>query len=355
MARIQIGGAGGAPGNNFIRGLRESSRVDYLIGTSATPSDLLLADVDERYVVPYAKHPRYPEVILELLQHTRPDLLYVTNDYEVLAVSRLREQIQALEVGLFLPASNTVEQTIDKYRSYLIWHKAGLPVPETMLITTESDLSDAFERLGARIWLRATTGGGGRGALPTNSVDLARLWINRLDGWGSFTAARCLTSRTVTWLSIWYDGELIVAQGRRRRAWSFSDRTLSGVTGITQVGETCSDADVDRVAEAAIRAVDSRPHGIFGVDLTYDEYGQPNLTEINIGRFFTTNLFFTRAGLNLPAIFCDLALEGKRPQLDRIINPLPDGLIWIRGMDVEPILCNAEQIAQLERQITWTH
>ena len=51
MAKIQIGSAGGVPSNNFIRSMRESSRNDYLIGTSFIPSDLFLADVDEKYVL----------------------------------------------------------------------------------------------------------------------------------------------------------------------------------------------------------------------------------------------------------------------------------------------------------------
>src|SRR3546814_4583142 len=54
MARIQIGGAGGAPSNNFIRSLRESARHDHIIGTNSIPSDLFLAEVDEKYVVPPA-------------------------------------------------------------------------------------------------------------------------------------------------------------------------------------------------------------------------------------------------------------------------------------------------------------
>jgi len=353
MARIQIGGAGGAPANNFIRALRESSRKDYLIGTSSVASDLFLADTEERYVVPPAKHDRYREVLLGLLRRGKPDFLYVSHDYEVLAVSRLREEILSLGVKLFLPNPETVEATVDKYRSYEIWREGGLPVPETILINTAHDLDDAFEKFGPRVWLRATTGGGGRGALPTDSREMARQWVERLEGWGSFTAARCLTSRSVTWQSIWHEGELIVAQGRRRHAWSFADRTVSGVTGITRVAETCSDAEVDRIAEAAIRSVDPRPHGIFGVDLTYDEEGRPNPTEINIGRFFTTILFFARAGLNLPEIYCDLGLEGKRPKLDRRVNPLPEGLVWIRGMDVEPVLTTAQQTKELARQVTW--
>jgi len=90
------------------------------------------------------------------------------------------------------------------------------------------------------------------------------------------------------------------------------------------------------------------PHGIFGVDLTYDALGVPNPTEINIGRFFTTHYFFTQAGLNLPEIYVNIALDREFPKLSREINPLPDGLVWIRGMDVEPILTTVSELDMLE-------
>ena len=51
MAKIQIGGSGGTPSNNFIRSMRESLLNDYLIGTSCVPSCLFLADVYEKYVL----------------------------------------------------------------------------------------------------------------------------------------------------------------------------------------------------------------------------------------------------------------------------------------------------------------
>jgi carbamoyl-phosphate synthase large subunit len=98
-----------------------------------------------------------------------------------------------------------------------------------------------------------------------------------------------------------------------------------------------------------IRAIDKKPHGIFGVDMTYDQDGWPNLTEINIGRFFTTVYFFTKAGLNLPEIYCDIALDGAFPSLSKKINPLPDGLVWIRGMDVEPTLTSLRQLEEMQR------
>ena len=349
MAKIHIGGAGGAPSNGFIRSLRESSRDDYFIGTSCVPSDLFLADVDERYVVPPALAPEYPEKILALISRVRPDFIHLQNDYEVRAISRLRDQVAELGVKCYLPNRETVENCVDKAKSHAIWQAAGVRVPKTIVLHDEQDLKHAFNQFGNKIWIRAIEGAAGHGALPTSNFAFAKIWIDHFKGWGKFTAAELLTEKTVTWLSIWHDGELVVAQSRRRRSWNFGNRTLSGVTGITGVGETCSDPIVNKVALDAIMAIDSKPHGIFAVDMTYDNEGFPNPTEINIGRFFTTHYFFTKAGLNMPEIYCNIALDGKFPALEHRINPLPDGLVWIRGMDAEPVLATVEDLEKLEQ------
>ena len=345
--RIQVGGAGGAPSNNFIRSLREAPRSYYLIGSCASATDLFLADTDERHLVPAASEPTYREELLRLLERTRPQLLHLQNDYEVRAVSRLRDDIESLGVVLFMPRAETVETCIDKYKSYEVWSASGVRTPRTLLLRTPDDLKRAFRELGQRIWIRATVGGGGTGALPTDSFEFARLWIERYRGWGTFTASECLTSKTATWLSIWYDGRLVVAQSRRRWSWNFGNRTLSGVTGITGVGETFADEEVDRLAQQAIRTVDPRPHGIFGVDMTYGSDSLPHVTEINIARFFTTHYFFTKAGLNMPDIYCQLGLFGTMPKIEQQINPLPNGLLWIRGMDVEPVLTTVDELEKL--------
>ena len=72
----------------------------------------------------------------------------------------------------------------------------------------------------------------------------------------------------------------------------------------------------------------------------------PNPTEINISRFFTTILFFTQAGLNMPEIVRNIALKNEFPSLEKKINPLPDGLFWMRGMDTLPRLMTQKEIDQ---------
>jgi hypothetical protein len=350
MAKIQVGGAGGAPSNNFIRSLRASARDDYIIGTSCVPSDLFLADAEEKHVVPSAMGSDYPERILGLIARTRPDFIHLQNDYEVRAISRLRQRVVDLGVRHFLPDAETVENCVDKQKSYSIWKNAGIDVPDTVLLNDETDLKRAFAKYGPTIWVRAIDGGGGRGALPADNYEFAKIWIERFKGWGTFTAAELLSDKSITWQSIWFQGELVVAQTRRRRSWNFGNRTLSGVTGITGVGETCSEPLVDKIALDSIRSIDKAPHGIFSVDMTYDFSGIPKPTEINIGRFFTTHYFFTRAGLNFPEIYCNIALDNRFPSLEKKINPLPDGLIWIRGMDQEPVLTTVSELELFEKQ-----
>jgi carbamoyl-phosphate synthase large subunit len=152
-------------------------------------------------------------------------------------------------------------------------------------------------------------------------------------------------------MSLWDKGELIVAQGRKRLNWAFNDRTLSGVTGITGTGVTVSDPLVDKIAQKAILSVDSKPHGVWSVDMTYDSKGMPNPTEINIGRFFTTSLFFTKLGLNMPYVYLKLAFGEELPEIKKKINPLPPDYAWIRGMDTEPVLTNMKKISEYENDL----
>ena len=349
MNKILIGGAGGVPSENVIRSLNEGGEKYKIIGMGSEPSDLILSSAETKYVVPYANRANYWKVLSGILNKERPNLLHCQNDFEILEVSKIRDSIQSTGTKLFMPKHETVVNCVDKGLSAGIWERSGITIPKTMNINSPEDLKVAFDKLSkndGKIWIRATQGGGGKGALPTGDFEFAKKWIDQYKGWGGFTAAELLTADTVTWLSIWYEGELVVAQGRKRKSWNLGNRTLSGVTGVTGVGETCSDALVDKTSIEAILSIDSKPHGIFAVDMTYDVDGIPNPTEINISRFFTTVYFFTKAGLNMPAIFVDIALHGKFPVLEKKINPLPEGLLWIRAMDREPLLTTEKEMLE---------
>jgi carbamoyl-phosphate synthase large subunit len=348
MKKILISGAGGAPSEGVIYSLLRSRRGEAVLGMGSEPTDLVLSQASKKIFIPYSNAPEYPQGLLDLLRLEKPDLVHFQNDLEIFHASLMRDDILATGAKLYMPEHEVIDICVHKHKSYLAFKKAGLTVPRNLMINNEGDLREAFITLAdetGKIWLRASSiGGGGKGAIPTSDYALAKAWIDHYGGWGDFVAAEMLTPNTVTWLSIWHEGELVVAQSRERRGWTHGNRSISGVTGVTKVGVTCDNALVTQIALASVRAVSARPHGIFGVDMAYDKLGVPNPTEINISRFFTTVRFFTEAGLNMPEIFKDIALYGEFPQLKKKINPLPSGLFWLRGMDVVPRLMTGEDI-----------
>lgn len=348
MSKILIAGAGGAPSEGVINSLLRGKRKETVIGMGSEPTDLILSQASKKFYIPYANAPEYKDRLLRLLNSEKPDLVHFQNDLEIFHASLLRDDILATGTKLYMPEHEVIDTCVHKYKSYLAFKKAGVPVPHNIMVNNEEDLREAFSVLSddtGKIWLRAASiGGGGKGAIPTSDFALAKAWIDHYHGWGDFVAAEILTPNTVTWLSIWHEGELVVAQSRERRGWTHGNRSISGVTGVTKVGATCDNELVTQTAIDSVKAVSARPHGIFGVDMAYDKHGVPNPTEINISRFFTTVLFFTEAGLNMPEIFKDIALYGEFPQLEKKINPLPTGLLWLRGMDVVPRLMTADNI-----------
>jgi hypothetical protein len=350
MSKILIAGAGGAPSEGVINSILRGSRSETVLGMGSEPTDLVLSAASKKFYVPYANKPDYKERLLQILNTEKPDLVHFQNDLEIFHASLLRDDIVKTGTKIFMPDHHVIDTCVNKYKSYLAFKNAGVPVPHNIMINTEEELREAFAKLGdetGKIWLRASSiGGGGKGAIPTADFSMAKAWIEHYKGWGDFVAASMLTADTVTWLSIWYEGELIVAQSRERRGWTHGNRSISGVTGVTKVGVTCDNDKVTHIAIEAVRAVASKPHGIFGVDMAYDRTGVPNPTEINISRFFTTVLFFTEAGLNLPEIFKDIAIYGEFPKLEKKINPLPTGLLWLRGMDVAPRLMTQDSMSQ---------
>ena len=349
MKKILVAGAGGAPTEGVVFSLLKNPN-NYVIGMGSEPTDVILSKADKKYYVPYANTNEYKDKLLEILNKEKPDLVHFQNDLEIYHSSLIREEIKATGTKIFMPDHSVIDTCVHKYKSYQAFKKAGVIVPVNITIDTEEDLKRAFKELGdsqGKIWLRDSgIGGGGKGALPTSDYTLAKSWIDHYKGWGSFIAAEMLTPKTVTWLSVWHEGELILAQTRAREGWTHGNRAISGVTGVTKVGVTVSDEQVTQIAINTVKAVSDKPHGIFGVDMAYDKNGIPNPTEINISRFFTTVRFFTEAGVNFPEIFKQLALGEKISIKKGTINPLENGLMWVRGMDTEPRLVVKDSIEQ---------
>jgi len=345
MRRILVTAGGGAAAINFVRSLKDGDGEYYTLGVDCDKYTIHRSETDDIEMCPNAIDSAYIPYLNYLIDKYDIEFLHTQPDVEVGVISANRDK---LNCKTFLPAQKSVEILRDKFLSYEKWANAGIKVPETILLENEVDLKVAYERFGEDIWIREIKGAAGKGSLASPKFDEALMHINKNNGWGIYTAAEKLTPDSVTWMAIYNNGELIVAQSRERLYWEAGNRAPSGVTGMTGTGRTIKSDLIDKLSQEIIFAIDECPHGIFSVDMTYDKNGYPNATEINIGKFFTTHYFFTKAGLNFPEIYVKLAF-GDQVAYKGEINPLDEGLNWIRGIDIEPILLGDDKIISVEK------
>lgn len=342
MKKILVLSAGGSAAVNFIRSLRlVKDEQFYIVGTDADKFYIHRSEADKNYLIPRCDHKDYLITLQDIVKDEKIDFIHIQNDREIAIVSKVRELFKN---KLFLPSKEIIEICQNKYISYLKW-KDVVQQPKKRFINKVNDLRHSLKEFKI-VWLREICGAGGKGSLKTDSFIEAKLWIGKHNGWGSFEASEYLSENSITWSSIWKNGDLIVAQGRKRLFWELPANTPSGITGSTGCAITTSDKQLDEIAKKSIFAIDKKPNGIFSVDLTYDKNKIPNATEINIGRFFTTIFFFAQAGLNMPYIYLKTFFN-EDIKIDKRYNPLLNNYAWIRGIDFLPKLLAPEEYGKL--------
>lgn len=339
MTRILITGAGGSAAYNFYDALKLSNYELYVVGADMRPQHLELMDVKSKYLVPGVNDPGYVDAINRIIEKEKIDFVHPQPDVEVHFLSGNADKINA---KLFLPPHDVVELCHDKMEFNKILTSKCVAVPSAFHINSQDDLKEALEELlkiQPKIWLRAIRGAGSRGSLPINSFYQGDAWIDywrnfRGIDYGDFMASEFLPGHEFAWQSLWYEGELVTAQARERIEYIFGNLTPSGQTSSPSVAKTVNRDDINETAQAAVKAVSDKPHGVFCVDMKEGADGIPKVTEINVGRFFTTSNFFAHAGLNMPAMYVELAMTGKLSKQPEQLNPLNDDLYWVRMIDM---------------------
>jgi carbamoyl-phosphate synthase large subunit len=146
-----------------------------------------------------------------------------------------------------------------------------------------------------------------------------------------------LGGREVAVQLLFSSGGLVACQCRQRVEYLMGSLFPSGQSSSPSVAKTISDGEATQLAEDAVAAIDDRPHGVYGVDMKEGQDGNLRVTEINLGRFYTTSDFMAVAGLNLPGLFVAVGFGLPAPE-QPLRNPLPDGLLWLRQVDALPKL-----------------
>ena len=349
-ATILVTAAGGPGAVNMTRSLMMDPGLK-LIGCDASPHYVHLAATPVKALVPRcADQPSYISAINRLCDKHSVDLIMPNNSLEAHVLSTNRA---ALNAPVFLPKPDTLDIANSKWTSYSHWLKNGFPVPQSWLIHTRQDLRQIFSEHQARpIWIRGAgiPGKGiGGAALPCRSLAQAEAWIDFYDGWGGMMASEYLPGDNLTWIGLFKEGRLLTSCCRRRLAYVIPHVSPSGITGAPAISEIVHHPSLNEIARDAALSIDSELDGVSFLDFKCDDSGAPRITEMNAGRFGTTHHFYSVAGLNLPLMYVELALQGELHETPPVFDPLSSGLTWIRTLDAGPVLISYDQLERSRR------
>lgn len=340
--RILVTGAGGNAAQNFIHSLRLSGDPFYIVGVDTSPIHIECTDLQSRYLIPRCSDPSYVASLNEIIEKEKIDFLHPQPDVEVGAISEARSQFKC---PTFLPNAEVIRTCQDKTLTNQKLRDFGVPVPRSIQISSYEDLGQKFfdiKREGDVVWVRAVQGAGSKAALPVKTYEQAANWIRywqEMKGLGpeKFMVAEFLPGSEFAFQSLWFKGELVTSMARERMEYMFGNLMPSGQSSSPSIAKTVHRDDVNQIAMNAIRSLDPEPHGIFCVDLKENVRGVPSVTEVNIGRFFTTSNFFSQAGLNMPWMYLKIAFGEEVPKIAKM-NPIPENIYWVRGIDRTPRL-----------------
>lgn len=339
MKRILITGAGGSAAANFIKCLRMVDEDFYLVGTDIDKRFLdLCKGLDAKYLVPRCDDPSYIEKVNRITGLEKIELLHPQPDVEVEFIAKNKEKFNT---RTYLPSKETIKVCQNKMTLVDLLKNSGISTAESYLLESEYDLKMALKILLPRVgkvWLRAIRGAGSKASLPVTEFEHGRAWIDywwkmKGVGWGDFMAAEFLPGKEFAFQSLWWRGHIITSQARERLEYFFGHLMPSGQTSTPSVAKTIHRSDVNILATAAVKVVDTQATGVFCLDTKENVDGVPCVTEINAGRFFTTSNFFAEAGSNMPYYYVKMAYGELMPELPQY-NPIPEDWYWIRNLDM---------------------
>ena len=354
--RILVTGAGGSPGANFIASLRlEKDDNLYLVGADINKQHLeLTKGVDAKYILPKADSPEYFDKLNKIIEREKIDFVHSQPEQEVWEISHNKEKVKAKTL---FPDPSTLKITYNKSKLNKILKNSGVRVPRSLRLNSKRKIQNALDKFlkdQNRVWLRAVRGGGSRAALPINTLLQAEGWIDywtKLRGLKlkDFMISEFLPGKEFAFQSIWYEGQLITSMVRERVEYLFGHLFPSGQSSSPSIAKTVHRDDVNELATKAILSVDKKATGIFCADIKEDYKDRPCVTEINAGRFFTTSINFSTAGLNMPYyyVLMGMGLKNELPKLPKY-NGIPAGWYWVRMMDMGYKLVRGEKWTSTE-------
>lgn len=138
--RILLDGAGTATAISVIKGLRQQSVHDVsIIAMDMDPFNAGRHLADAFHCIPRADDPAFVATLLEVCRQESIDLLIPVIDYGFRSIAASRHAFESQGTRVLLGLAETLRVTGDKFETFKLFRRLGIPTPETCVPSALSD------------------------------------------------------------------------------------------------------------------------------------------------------------------------------------------------------------------------
>lgn len=291
--RILITGTGGPSGTSILKDLTGGGYDLYSGDLDPYASGLYLVDETHRMLLPRGDDPGFVDVVLEICERLKIEVLVPTVDTELLPLVKRQNEFKAIGTHLVIAAQETLEVCLDKWEL----HKrceGKVRVPATVVVDQDFDPAS----VDLPVIVKPRTGSGSVGIHLIKEVrDLEQLERD-----GTQLVQELLPGPEFS-LDVFADqsGEVLAVVPRER---------LKVDSGIAITGRTTHDDALEKFGADVARLIGLTT--VANVQAKEAVEGVPALLEVN-PRFPGTMPLTIAAGVDMPKLAVDEALGKELP------------------------------------------
>lgn len=349
--KIIVTGACAVSARNVLRSLKMSERFKDAEFIGWDMCNILYGvyskDFDRLYKVPGVNDPKYHEIIQDILDKEKPDVVMILPEVEVLYWAK-----HPFNVKYITPPAAFCELAISKRKLFNLLKNTNL-VPKSEDLDRENAFNDNYKLpLEFPMWVRDASAGtaSGKGSFKANNLTELRAWIMINTGIDNFQISEFCPGGNYGVLCLFEHGKLLKCAIAERLEYIMAKVAVSGITGNTSKGRFLNDEHIKFQALEAIdrvcKATNSVMHGVVVVDMKADVNGVAKVTEINI-RYVAYNCLLANAGFNLAEYHLLTALGRSNELSPEVEIQFPPNNMWFRDVDAVPVYVENHEDLQI--------
>ena len=179
--RVGLTAMGGDMAASTVLSLRKNKQVSFYVHAfNSEHSNVMAAIADDFSVLPKGDDPNYVSELIAHIEKSHLDVLMPWSDEEAIALSGSREIFFEKGCTVLVSPSSVMNDLLDKAMIYDKLKKAGIRVPEHIVVSDLADIYKGMRFFGypkRTVVVKPSTGRGGRGVKIYVGDDLPPDWL----------------------------------------------------------------------------------------------------------------------------------------------------------------------------------